>query len=93
MAIQKKITLTNSSINAGPGYAVYTSIDCNTFTLLQNIILANVGDYAIVTIGNSVSCIKLVSLGLCNNSVTHVVPGALGGDFNIDFSALDFNVY
>jgi hypothetical protein len=91
MAIQKKITLINSSINAGPGYAVYTSIDCNTFTLLQNVILANVGDYVIITIPDTTHCIKLVSLGLCTNSVTHVVPGALSGDFSFDFNQLDFN--
>ena len=57
MAIQKKITLITSSINAGPGYAVYTSVDCNTFTLLQNVVLANVGDYVIITIPDTTQCI------------------------------------
>lgn len=91
MTIQKKITLINSSINAGPGYAVYISVDCNTFTLLENVILANVGDYVIVSIPQTTHCIKLISLGLCNNSVTHVIPGVLMGDFSFDFNQLDFN--
>jgi Fe2+ transport system protein FeoA len=91
MSLNKKITLTNSSINSGPGYSVYASTDCNTYFLIENVVLANIGDYVIVSVPDTTMCIKLVSLGLCNNSVIHVVPGALMGDFNIDFSQLDFN--
>lgn len=87
----KKITLTDNSVNSGPVYAVYQSLDCNTFTLVQNVTLVNVGDSAIVNVNNNVQCIKLISLGLCTNQVTHVVPGALSGDFSYDFSQLDFN--
>lgn len=91
MAILKKITLTESGVNAGPGYSVYTSPDCNTFTLLQSVILTSPGQSVIVSVPDTTSCIKLVSLGICSNAVTHVVPGALSGDFSFDFSQLDFN--
>ena len=91
MAIQKKITLTDNSVNSVPAYAVYQSIDCNTFSFVQNVTLVNVGDYAIVTVNDTCSCIKLISLGICTNQVTHVVPGVLYGDFSYDFNQLDFN--
>lgn len=91
MAIQKKITLTDNSVNSGPGYGVYQSADCNTFFFVENVTLVNVGDYVIVTVNDTCECIKLISLGICTNQVTHVVPGSLEGDFSFDFSQLDFN--
>ena len=87
------ITLTEKIKKAGPDFEVYYSDDCNNYTYLQTIQLANIGDAVNVTVPNTSSCIKLVSLGDCGNSVVHVIPGALGGDFNIDFSSLDFNVF
>lgn len=91
MAIQKKITLIDNSVNAGPAYQVWQSPDCNTFFFVQNVTLVNVGDFVIVTVNDTCECIKLISLGICTNSVTHVVPGALEGDFSYDFSQLDFS--
>ena len=87
------ITLTEKIKKAGPDFEIYYSDDCNNYTYLQTIQLANIGDAVNVTVPNTSSCIKLVSLGDCGNSVVHVIPGALGGDFNIDFSFLDFNVF
>ena len=87
------ITLTEKIKKAGPDFEVYYSDDCNTYTYLQTIKLANIGASVDVTVPYNSSCIKLVSTGECGNSVVHVIPGALGGDFNIDFSFLDFNVY
>ena len=87
------LTLTNKDIDSGPFYGVYQSTDGITYTFIQNVTLSSVGATANVsyTIGNTI--IKLVDLGACGNEMVHVIPGTLGGDFNIDFSALDFNVY
>jgi hypothetical protein len=89
--ITKRITLTDKGINAGPVFSVYTSPDCNTYTLNGDITLASVGAYVDITIPNTTQCIRLVSNGTCSNSVIHTVPGALSGDFSFDFSQLDFN--
>jgi len=87
------ITLTEKFKKAGPNYEVYYSDDCNDYTYLETIELPNIGDDVNVTVPYTSSCIKLVSLGDCTNAVVHVIPGALGGDFNIDFSFADFNVF
>jgi hypothetical protein len=89
--ITKRITLTDKGINAGPSFAVYTSVDCNTYTFNSNVTLGSVGASVIVLIGDTTQCIKLTSSGTCFNSVIHTVPGALQGDFSFDFSQLDFN--
>ena len=86
------ITLTDDGANSGPTYAVYSSPDGVNFTFLQNATLTNVGDTAVVLFPeNGVVC-KLVNINAsCSNSVVHVIPGSLAGDFNFDFSQLDFN--
>jgi hypothetical protein len=91
MSLQKKITLTDKGIKAGPVFAVYYSLNCDAFVFLQNITLTTVNDYAIVTVPDTTLCIKLTALGECSNSVIHTVPGALFGDFSFDFNQLDFN--
>jgi len=91
MAINKKITLTDKGIKAGPVFAAYYSIDCISYTFIENITLASVDDYAIVSVPDTTHCIKLVSTGQCSNFVINTVPGALNGDFGFDFSQLDFN--
>lgn len=91
MAINKKITLTDKGIKAGPVFAAYYSIDCITYTFIQNITLASVNDYVIVSVPDTTHCIKLTSTGVCSNSIIQTVPGALNGDFGFDFSQLDFN--
>jgi hypothetical protein len=87
------ITLTEKIKKAGPDFEVYYSDDCNNYIYAETIQLANIGASVNITVPNTSSCIKLVSLGDCGNSVVHVIPGALGGDFNIDFSFADFNVF
>jgi len=87
----KKITLTEQGINSGPVYGVYTSTDGVTYTFLQNITLPTIGAYAIVEIPYGNVTVELTSLGLCNNSVIHTIPGSLLADFSLDFSQLDFN--
>jgi hypothetical protein len=89
--ITKRITLTDKGINAGPVFSIYTSPDCNTFTLYGDVTLGSVGAYVDITIPGSTQCIKLISVGTCSNSVIHTVPGALQGDFSFDFSQLDFS--
>lgn len=88
---QKKITLTEQGVNSGPVYGVYTSTDGVTYTFLQNVTLPHIGAYVILNIAYGNVTIELTSLGLCNNSVVHVIPGSLLGDFSLDFSQLDFN--
>ena len=87
------ITLTEKFKKAGPTYEVYYSDECNDYIYSETIQLVNIGDAVNLTVPNTSSCIKLVSLGDCSNAVVHVIPGALGGDFNIDFSFADFNVF
>ena len=89
--ITKRITLTDKGINAGPVFSVYTSPDCNTFSLYGSVTLGSVGAYVDISIPTSTQCIRLTSQGVCDNSVIHTVPGALQGDFSFDFSQLDFS--
>jgi hypothetical protein len=92
LSTTKKITLIDKGADSGPGYAVYYSFDCNSYIFKENVVLPNVGDYVNISLpSNTVTCIKLVSLGICSNSVVHVVPGSLQGDFSFDFRQLDFN--
>lgn len=93
MSFKKNIILTEQGVNSGPQYAVYSSVDGNTFTFLQNVSLPSVGSQVVITFPNNAVIMKLTSLGICDNSVIHVIPGSLLGDFNIDFSYYDFNVY
>lgn len=89
--ITKRITLTDKGINAGPVFSVYTSPDCNTFSLYGSVTLGSVGAFVDITIASNVECIRLTSQGICDNSVIHTVPGSLEGDFSFDFSQLDFS--
>ena len=89
--ITKRITLTDKGINAGPVFSVFTSPDCNTYTLYGTVTLASVGASVIISIPDTTQCIRLTSVGICNNSIIHTVPGALQGDFSFDFSQLDFS--
>jgi hypothetical protein len=91
MAINKKITLTDKGIKAGPVFGVYYSLNCISYTFIQNITLASVNDFVIVSVPDITQCIKLTSIGQCSNSIIQTVPGALSGDFGFDFSQLDFN--
>ena len=86
------ITLTDAGANSGPTYDVYTSPDGVVFTLLQNVTLANVGDNITILFPESAVVCKLVNINAsCSNSIVHVIPGSLAGDFSFDFSQLDFN--
>jgi hypothetical protein len=86
------ITLTDEGANSGPTYAVYTSPDGVNFTFLQNVTLANVGDTTTILFPESAVVCKLVNINaICSNSIVHVIPGSLAGDFSFDFSQLDFN--
>jgi hypothetical protein len=91
MSVTKIITLTDQGINSGPFYTVYYSADCINFTASLDVNLYYLGQSVSVNVPNNTHCIKLVSKGVCTNSVTHTVPGALNGDFGFDFSQLDFN--
>lgn len=86
------ITLIDDGANSGPIYEVYSSPDGVNFTFLQNVTLTDVGDTAVVLFPeNGVVC-KLVNINSnCSNSIVHVIPGSLAGDFSFDFSQLDFN--
>ena len=91
MSLTKKITITDIGVGAGPTFAVYYSLDCISFTFLENVTLASVGAYVIITIPDTSLCIRLTSVSNCFNSVTETIPGALFGDFGYDFYQLDFN--
>ena len=93
MSFIKKITLSEQGINSGPQYAVYSCPDGVNWTFIQNVNLPIVGASVNITFPNNAVLIKLTSIGLCNTSVIHIIPNTLGGDFNIDFSYYDFNVY
>ena len=86
------ITLTDAGANSGPTYDVYTSPDGVNFTFLQNVTLSNVGDSVVLLFPESAVVCKLVNINSsCSNSIVHVIPGSLAGDFSFDFSQLDFN--
>lgn len=93
MSLRKKIVLTEQGVNSGPQYGVYISPDGNTWTFVSNVTLPSVGSSAVITVQNNTTLVRLTSIGVCNNSIIQVLPGSLGGDFNIDFSYFDFNVY
>jgi len=93
MSFKKKITLTEQGIDSGPGYSVSSSPDGNTWTFITNVTLPSIGATAVITFPDNAVLMRLTSLGICDNSVIHIIPNALGGDFSIDFSYLDFNVY
>jgi hypothetical protein len=93
MSFKKRITLTEKGVDSGPLYGVYSSPDGNTFSFIENVVLPSVGSKVTITFPDNAVIMKLTSLGICNNSVIQVIPNTLGGDFNIDFSYYDFNVY
>jgi hypothetical protein len=93
MSFKKKITLTEQGIDSGPIYEVYSSADGNLFTFITTVTLPTLGSQVVITFPDNAVLMKLRSTGICKNPVIHVIPNTLGGDFNIDFSYFDFNVY
>lgn len=96
MAINRTITITTKGANSGPYYAVYYSVDlgCSTFIFEENVYLPYIGSSVTIGVPDNTQCIRLVSLGTCDNGVTEVNPVVNQGDFYLlDFNYLDFNVY
>jgi len=88
----RTITLTEAGYESGPFYQAYGSTDGVSFTLLGVISLPAVGSTADVTFNIGDVVCKLVNINsVCQNSISHAIPGTLLGDFSIDFSQLDFN--
>jgi len=96
MAINRTISITFKGANSGPFYELYYSIDlgCSTFVYQENVYLPFIGSEVTVSVPDNTQCIKLVSLGTCDNSETEVNPAVNQGDFYLlDFNCLDFTVY
>lgn len=91
--LTRTITLIDRGVDSGPFYGVYQSTDGINYTFIQNVNLPSVGSTTSITFTTGNTILKLVDLSACGGEIVHVIPGTLGGDFNIDFSALDFNVY
>lgn len=67
--INKEITLTEKN-DAGPYFDIYWSSNCSSYNLLSsNVFLPTVGSSTIVSVDDTVACIKLVSKGQCVNEV------------------------
>jgi len=93
MSFKKRIILTEQGINSGPTYAAYSSPDGTNWTFITNVTLPSLGSSVVITFPNNAVIMKLTSLGICDNSVIKTIPNTLGGDFSINFSFNDFNVY
>jgi hypothetical protein len=69
MSIQKKITLTDKGVNAGPTYNVSYSSDCVAYTASVNVTLGYISASAVVNVPDNTQCIKLTSIGDCTNEI------------------------
>ena len=73
MSIQKKITLTDRGVNAGPTYNVSYSSDCVAYTASVNVTLSSISASAVVNVPDNTLCIKLTSIGQCTNEVIEYI--------------------
>jgi hypothetical protein len=73
MSIQKKITLTDKGINAGPLYNVSYSSDCAVYTSSVNVILSSISESVVVNVPDNTLCIKLTSIGDCTNEIIQYI--------------------
>jgi hypothetical protein len=70
MAIVEKTIILTEKNDAGPLFDVFWSADCETYNLLTaSISLPAVSSSALIYVDDTVSCIKLVSQGVCTNEV------------------------
>lgn len=79
--ILKKVTITAQGSTSGPLYDIYYSVDGVTYTLCtdgDNVTLASVGSYVVVTVPDTANYIKAVNLH----------PGCEGNDVIINFGGL-----
>ena len=67
------IQLTSKAVNAGPSFAVEYSTDCVNYTFAGRVTLQNTASIDYVDIEETSTCIKLQSVGNCEN---YVVSGS-----------------
>jgi hypothetical protein len=70
----KRIALNERGENSGPDYQVFSSLDCQTYTLIGNVNLPQVGSEASVIVPQNTLCLKLVNINsTCDNEVIKVI--------------------